>query len=62
MLADRINSVEGVVADLGQGRLPNPLVEMGWVKQSRSREAAIGTAVAIGVGGVLLWRLARRRR
>ena len=62
MLADRINSLEGLGTDLVRGRMPNPLVEMGLVKQSRSRQAAIGTAVVGGIGIVLLLRLARRRR
>ncbi len=63
MLADRINTVEGVVQDLGRGRMPNPLVEMGVVKQSRSRESAIATAAAVGFGvGVVLLLMRRRGR
>jgi hypothetical protein len=50
MLADRIDSVEGVLQDLGRGRLPNPLVEMGLVKASRSRESALVTAAVAGAG------------
>lgn len=61
MLADRINSVEGVVDDLARGRGPNPLVEMGIVKRSRSRESALATAAAAGLvlGGLIY--LTRRR-
>lgn len=61
MLADRINTVEGVFQDFGRGRLPNPLVEMGVVPQRRSREAALATAVVAGIGLGLVWGLARRR-
>jgi len=62
MLADRINSVEGIITDVMRGRPPNPLVEMGMVKQSRSREAALATAAVAGLaaGGAIY--LARRRR
>jgi hypothetical protein len=62
MLADRINTVEGVIDDVARGRPPNPLVEMGVVKQARSREAGIASAAMLGaaVAG-LIW-LARRRR
>ncbi|HEY0101983.1 MAG TPA: hypothetical protein VGB60_00765 [Brevundimonas sp.] len=62
MLADRVNTVEGVVDDLMRGRAPNPLVEMGIVKQSRSRESAIATAAVIGLVAVALVSVARRRR
>jgi hypothetical protein len=61
MLADRINTVEGMADDMRRGRGPNPLVEMGYVKQARAREAAIGTLAAVAVVGAGLW-LARRRR
>ena len=62
MLADRINTVEGIMSDLSRGRLPNPLIEMGLVKHARAREAAVGTAaLAVGIGAVVLL-LARRRR
>ncbi len=62
MLADRVNTVEGVVDDLRRGRAPNPLVEMGLVKQSRSRESAIATAAVLGLAAVALVSLIRRRR
>jgi len=62
MLADRINTVEGVIDDLVRGRAPNPLVEMGVVKQSRSRESAIATAAVIGLAAIAVVALARRRR
>lgn len=63
MAADRINSVEGLIQDLGRGRLPNPLVEMGVVPRSRSREAALGTAAAsAGFAAAAVFLLIRRRR
>lgn len=63
MLADRIDSVEGLVGDLKRGRFPNLLVETGLVKRAHSREAAMATtAVVIGGAAVGLLLLARRRR
>lgn len=62
MLADRVNSVEGVLQDLGRGRLPNPLVEMGMVKRSRAREAGLATLAAVGIGAITMALLLRRRR
>lgn len=62
MLADRINSVEGLVQDARRGRMPNPLVEMGVVPQSRSREAALGTAAVAGFVVAAAFILLRRRR
>ena len=62
VLADRVNTVEGVVQDLGRGRPPNPLVERGLVKRSRSREAAAATLALVGIATVGLVLLARRRR
>lgn len=62
MLADRVNAVEGMVEDVSRGRLPNPLVEMGVVPQSRSREAALGTAAAAGFAAAAAFLLLRRRR
>lgn len=63
MLADRINTVEGILSDLGRGRFFNPPVELGIIRQSRSRGAALGTAaLAAGLGVVAFLILARRRR
>lgn len=60
MLADRIDSVEGLVDDVRRGRVPNPLVEMGMVKASRSRESAVLTVAAVGLGLVAVTWLVRR--
>ena len=62
MLADRVNMIEGVAGDLKRGRLPNPLVEGGLVKQAQAREAAVGTAAVIVVVTVATILLYRRRR
>lgn len=62
MLADRVNMVEGVAGDLKRGRLPNPLVEAGWVKQANARQAAVGTAAVVGLAVVAAVALYRRRR
>ena len=62
MLADRVNAVEGVIDDLLRGRAPNPLVEMGVVKRSRSGESAIATAAVLGLVAVAVVTVARRRR
>lgn len=62
MLADRVDTVEGLIDDVRRGRAPNPLVEMGYVKASRSREAAAATVAAGVVGVVVLITLLRRQR
>lgn len=62
ILADRINTAEGVLDDFRGGRAPNVLVEMGLVRRSRSREAAAATLALVGVTALGLVLLARRRR
>ncbi|MFN3930280.1 MAG: hypothetical protein ACK4JY_00900 [Brevundimonas sp.] len=62
MAADRVDAVEGLIEDVRRGRMPNPLVEMGLVKQARSREAAAATAAAVGIGLMaVIWLLRRDR-
>jgi len=61
MLADRVDTIEGLVNDLRRGRLPNPLVEMGFVRREQAREAALATAVG-AIGFVALIYMIRRRR
>ena len=46
MLADRINVVEGVVSDLGHGRLPNPFAEMGMGSDLKHDKAAFAAKTA----------------
>ncbi|MFN3815117.1 hypothetical protein [Brevundimonas sp.] len=62
LLADRVNSGEGLLQDLRRGRLPNPLVEMGLVKRAHAREAGIATAAAVSVSVLAMILLVRRRR
>lgn len=62
ILADRVNTVEGLLEDLGRGRLPNPLVETGVVPRARSREAAAATVIAAGVALTAAVLVLRRRR
>jgi hypothetical protein len=63
LFADRVNVLEGIAQDLGRGRIPNFLLEMGVKAEFRhnraglARKAAIATAV-VGLG----WYLLRRKR
>ena len=63
MGADRINVVEGVVQDLGRGRIPNIPAEMGirseWRHNKRGLARKTAIAAAVGAGA---WALLRRRR
>lgn len=62
ILADRVDTVEGLLGDVVSGRPPNPLVEMGMVKRAHARQAAVATAaVAVGVAALTLWAVRRRR-
>jgi len=62
MAADRVNVVEGVIEDLGQGRIPNIPAEMGLrAELEHNRPAFIRKAVAVlAVTGVAAALLARR--
>jgi hypothetical protein len=58
MAADRVNVVEGVLADIGRGRIPNipgePGLRAAW-KYDRAafvRRAAVTAAVTAGVAGM----------
>lgn len=66
LLADRINMVEGLGADLGRGHIPNLFAEMGGKAEFRhNREAAVRKAVMVTtlVGlGLLLWSQSRAGR
>jgi hypothetical protein len=62
ILADRVNTIEGVIDDVARGRPPNPLVEMGFVKRARAREAAVATVFLSGVALAGLFYFARRSR
>ena len=62
MGADRINVVEGVVQDLGRGRIPNIPAEMGikseWRHNKRGLAAKVAVTAAVSAG---VWALLRRR-
>lgn len=65
MGADRINVVEGVVEDLGRGKVPNIPAEMGAKAEWRhnKRGFAIKTAVTVGaIGGLYLLLRGRKDR
>lgn len=65
MGADRINMVEGIVADLAQGRMPNIPAEMGIGAEWRHNKAGLakkaGIAIALSAGLFAL-AYARNRR
>jgi hypothetical protein len=66
LVADRVNMVEGLGADLKRGHVPNIFAEMGGKAEFKyNRQAAVQKTVvltAVAVLGVLLWRQARSRR
>ncbi len=58
LLADRINVYEGLISDLGRGKVPHPMKERGWktrithrtadrLNRRRDRVLAVGAAVAL---------------
>jgi hypothetical protein len=60
VLADRVNVVEGIVADLAKGIVPNIFAERGWKAEWKYNRKALITKVVIGtaiiVGASLLSR------
>ena len=61
MGADRINVVEGVVEDIGRGKLPNIPAEMGIKSELRHNKRGFATKVAVGAAvSVVLIALLRR--
>lgn len=62
MAADRVDVVEGLLRDLGRGRPPNPLAEMGLVPRRHARAAGIAAgAAAVGLVAVAAGLALRRR-
>jgi hypothetical protein len=65
LIADRINMVEGLGADLKRGHIPNIFAEMGGKAEFKyNREAAVQKTVVVTtvvVLGLLLWQAKRRR-
>lgn len=62
LLADRVNMVEGIGADLMQGRLPNVLAEMGIRAEWQHNKAGLARKVAVAsvVAGAAYLLLRRR--
>lgn len=59
--ADRINMVEGVLQDLGRGKVPNIPGEMGIRSELRHNKAGFAKKVAVAaVAGALIYGLSRR--
>ena len=55
ILADRINAIEGIIEDIGNGHIPNIIKERGWTaewkynRKNLIRNVAIGTALFAGI-------------
>lgn len=64
MLADRINVVEGVVADLARGHVPNICEELGWKAEWKHNRKGLVTRLAVKavIASVLIAYLRGRRR
>jgi hypothetical protein len=62
MGADRINVVEGIVEDLGRGKVPNIPAEMGARAEWQHNKKGLATKAAITVGAATLLVLWGRRR
>jgi hypothetical protein len=62
--ADRINMVEGIVQDLGRGKIPNIPAEMGiraeWKYNKRGLAKKVGIALVLGAALTALVRSRRR--
>lgn len=62
MAADRVNVVEGVVQDLGRGRIPNVPAEMGVrAEWAHNRTGLVVKAAIAGAVMGLGWRIVHRR-
>lgn len=48
MLADRVGEVEGILDDLGRGRVPNIPAELGWRAEWKHNRRGLVTRVAVG--------------
>lgn len=49
LLADRVNMIEGIIEDLGDGHLPNILAEKGYKAEWQHNRPALLTKAAVGV-------------
>lgn len=48
MLADRVNMIEGVLADFSYGRIPNVFGEMGWKAEWKHNRKSLVTRLVVG--------------
>ena len=63
MGADRLNVVEGVVEDLGRGKIPNIPAELGWRSELRHNPKGVATKAAIAVAlGAAFFAWSRRSK
>ena len=63
ILADRVNMVEGIFADLGRGHIPNVFSEMGWKAEWKYNRKSLVTRVVAGaaIASVLVALLRSKR-
>ncbi len=62
MLADRVGAVEGILDDLGRGRLPNLPAELGWPAEWKHNRKGLVTRVLTGMLLVTVFISYLRRR
>lgn len=65
MLADRVNVVEGIVADLKKGRIPNIFAEKGWKAEWQYNRKKLVTKVvvmAVVSAGIIALLCSKRKR
>jgi len=63
LFADRINVVEGIIADLSKGHVPNIFAEMGWKAEWKYNRPRAIAKIAIAAGIVSIagfWLMSRR--
>ncbi|RPD49334.1 hypothetical protein DNI29_00580 [Hymenobacter sediminis] len=58
LLADRVNVVEGIIEDLGQGKVPNIFAEKGYAAEWKHNRTAfvakMATIAAVTIGSILI--------
>jgi len=62
ILADRINAVEGIIEDIGQGYFPNIAAERGWKVEWKHNPKGMTTKVVVVAGIGLLFYLSLRSK
>lgn len=61
LLADRVNVVEGIMADFRQGHIPNFFEEMGLKSEFKYNKKSLLKKLAIAAGGIFIVYLLKRR-